>query len=65
MQSFSHLVDDTLTVESLSNLGGKINPAAGWEYRVRRLERELRLHSNGLAQVVQDALANSYQLVTQ
>lgn len=64
MQSYSHIVDDSLTLESLATLDQHLSPPAGWDYRVRELEESLRLRADGLAYVLQDELQNSYQQIT-
>ena len=63
MQSYSLEIDDTLTEDSLATLGERLNLPDGWEYRVRVLEQDLLMPSGGSAQVLQDELRNSYQLI--
>ncbi|MEM7113461.1 MAG: hypothetical protein AAF614_13575 [Chloroflexota bacterium] len=64
MQSYSHIVDDDLTIEALSTLDQRLSPPAGWRYQARELDEPLHLRADGLAHVLQDELTNSYQLVT-
>ena len=62
MQSFAQIVDKTLTYEQLPNLASKLKLPTGWSYSTRTLTEDLTLNSNGLATIVNDNLANSYQL---
>jgi haloalkane dehalogenase len=61
MQSYAHLVDDTLTIESLSSLGQRLHLPSGWQYRVRSLDQDLVLRTSGEITVIQDDLENTYQ----
>jgi epoxide hydrolase 4 len=63
MQSYSQIVDKKLSMEDLAGLGSRLKLPAGWTYRVRVLDADSRLESNGLAQVVNDELFDTYQLV--
>ena len=62
MQSYSQIVDTTLMYKDLPNLASELDLPPGWEYSTRTLTQDLLLNSNGLATVVNDDLANSYQL---
>jgi len=62
MQSFAQIVDKTLTYEQLPNLASKLSLPTGWSYSTRTPTQDLILNSNGLATIVNDNLANSYQL---
>lgn len=62
MQSYAQIVDRTLTYEQLPNLKARLTLPAGWDYSTRTLTQDLLMNSNGLAFVVNDDLANSYQL---
>jgi hypothetical protein len=62
MQSFAQIVDKTLTYEQLPDLASKLTLPTGWSYSTRTLTEDLTLNSNGLATVINDNLANSYQL---
>jgi hypothetical protein len=66
MQAYSHIVDDSLTMQSLAALGGQLQIPEGWQYRARTPGQELTLATaGGQAHVLQDELQNTYmQLVT-
>jgi hypothetical protein len=64
MQSYSHIVDDTLTQESLASLADRLALPAGWRYQVRTPEQDLILRTAGRITVIQDELQNTYQRVT-
>jgi hypothetical protein len=66
MQAYSHIVDDSLTMQSLAALGGQLQIPEGWQYRARTPDQELTLATaGGRAHVLQDELQNTYmQLVT-
>jgi hypothetical protein len=61
MQSYAQIVDPSLTYAQLPSLGGKLSLPAGWSYSTQTLTTTLQLASNGLAYVVNDNLADSYQ----
>jgi hypothetical protein len=62
MQSFS-LAQGDLTEAELSGLGGKLSLPAGWAFRARRLAQDLEVTAvQGVATIVRDDLANTYQL---
>jgi len=61
MQSYSQIVNPTLSIKDLSTLEQQLKMPAGWSYKSRVLERDLSLVANGIAYVLQDNLANSYQ----
>jgi hypothetical protein len=62
MQAYAHIVDPSLTFESLSTLGNRLKLADGWQYRVRTLDEDLNLVPvNGVAHIVQDDLESTYQ----
>ena len=65
MQSYSHIVDDRLTGESLLTLGNRLTLPHGWQYRIRVPDQDLIMQpSAGRALVLQDELLNTYmQLV--
>jgi hypothetical protein len=63
MQTFSQIVDPTLELDDLSGLAGRLSLPAGWSYRTRTLDAELRIDtSTTVAHVLQDDLANTYSL---
>ena len=61
MQSYSQIVNPTLNIQDLPGLGQQLKLPAGWTYRSRVLDKDLSLVANGVAYVLQDNLANSYQ----
>lgn len=61
MQALCIGVDPTISLDTLDNLGSKMNLPAGWSYRSRILEEELISDTtNNDATVVQDEFENSY-----
>ena len=66
MQTWSQVVDPALAYEDLAGLGARLNLPAGWSYRARVLDNDLRIDTTTVAaQVLQDDLTNSYSLATQ
>lgn len=63
MQSYSVQQDTTLTRAGLLDLGDVIKPPTGWSYSTKKLDEDFFICTNGGAHVIQDELANSYQLV--
>lgn len=65
MQAFSHAIDDAQAMESLASLEDRLALPGGWTFSTRSQGSGLRLLSDtdGIATVVQDELANTYQLV--
>ncbi len=61
MQSYAQIVDPTLTYAQLPTLGSKLTLPAGWSYSTETLTTTLQLNSNGLATVINDNFADSYQ----
>ena len=62
MQSYSHIVDDTQTTDSLSGLGSRLALPEGWTFTARVLEDDLFVEDvEGIATIVQDELTNTYQ----
>ena len=61
MQSYSQIVNPTLSIKDLSTLDQQLKMPAGWSYKSRVLEQDLSLVANGIAYVLQDNLANTYQ----
>lgn len=61
-QSYAQIVEPTLMYKDLPNLASKLSLPPGWQYSTRTLTQDLEMNSNGLATVVNDDLANSYQL---
>ena len=66
MQACAHIVDDSLTMDSLPALGDRLNIPEGWHYRERIPDKDLTLLAvGGEAHVLQDELQNTYmQLMT-
>jgi hypothetical protein len=65
MQALSHAVDDSQTPASLPALVDTLDLPAGWTFSTRTQDDALRLLSDtdGVATVLQDELANTYQRV--
>lgn len=65
MQTWSQVVDPTLSRADLPKLGDRLNLPAGWSYHARVLPETLRVDTTTqAAQVIQDDLTNSYSLVS-
>lgn len=64
MQSYARITDPDLTYGELSNLGKKLDLPAGWSFRTRTWDHPTTITANGLAYVVNDDLAGSYQRMT-
>lgn len=64
MQSYSQIIDPTLTIDDLATLENRLNLPAGWHYQARLLTTDSKLIADGVAYVINDDLANSYQKVT-
>ena len=64
MQSFSQAVRRGQHITELADLGSRLQLPEGWRFLSYVLEDEFRLPSgNGVAEVVTDNLANTYQLI--
>jgi len=61
MQAYSHIVDTTLRLGDLPELGSRLRLPAGWRFRVRTLKKDLVLKTTTAATVIQDELQNTYQ----
>jgi hypothetical protein len=61
MQSYSRIVDPTLTINQLATLGSRLDLPSGWVYVVETPTSEIVLRSGGVAHVTQDSLQNTYQ----
>jgi len=61
MQSYSQIVNASLSEKDLPTLIQQLKLPAGWTYRSRVLDEPLSLVANGIAYVLQDNLSNSYQ----
>ncbi len=63
MQSYSHIVDDTLDENDLPHLGGLLDLPQGWAYQTRVVHEDYVVADReGVATVVQDEFTNTYQL---
>jgi hypothetical protein len=61
MQAFGQIIDKSLTYDTLNDLGAKLNPPAGWKFRVAVLDKELTFSTpQGYAWIMQDELQNTY-----
>src|SRR5512139_1587248 len=64
MKSASLILDPTQTYESLKDLGDRLTPPPGWNFRAVVLEQDLVLTSdNGNIKITQDELGNTYDRV--
>ncbi len=62
MQSYSLMIDPTLTIDGLTSLGATLQLPAGWTFSTRVLDADLNIVDvDGFAPVVQDELQNTYQ----
>lgn len=61
MQSYAQILDKTLTIKQLPDLATKLTLPPGWSYKSRTPSKDLKLEAKGVAYVVNDNLANSYQ----
>lgn len=61
MQSYSMIVDPSLTMSDLAGLAGRLKLPPGWKYQTRIPTEDLVLTTTGTAYVLQDNLENSYQ----
>lgn len=65
MQSYTQLFDTDLTIDDLETLGDALDLPDGWSYEARTLDEESLLVAPGIAYIVNDDLANSYQKITE
>jgi hypothetical protein len=64
MQTWSQIVDPTLSRADLATLGERLDLPGGWTYQTRTLTSPLRIDTTThAAQVLQDDLTNSYSLL--
>jgi hypothetical protein len=61
MQSYSQIVNPTLSMKDLTILNQQLKLPSGWTYKSRVLDQDLSVVANGIAYVLQDNLMNSYQ----
>ncbi len=64
MQSYAQIIDPTLTIDDLADLGSRLKLPRGWSYRVVTPEADLVLVAADHVTVIQDDLDNTYQLMT-
>ena len=62
MQSYSQQVDPSLSLRKLPDIGPSLGLEEGWSYAARRLSEDLTLTAAGSTQIVNDTLANTYQI---
>ncbi|MEM7336244.1 MAG: hypothetical protein AAF490_29455 [Chloroflexota bacterium] len=65
MQSYTHQVDPTLTIDDLEMLGARLSLPEGWRYQARVLSEGSQMVADGLAFVLNDEFLNAYQKVTE
>jgi hypothetical protein len=61
MQTYTTHTDRTLTQADLPNLSSRLKLPAGWQFKVKTLDRDLIINTTGLAHIVPDNLENMYQ----
>ena len=61
MQSYSQIVDKGLTINQLPALGHILSLPKGWRYRENTPRHAIQLITTGIAYVVNDNLADSYE----
>jgi hypothetical protein len=64
MQSYAQIVDKQLTINQLPALGHILSLPTGWRYREKRPRHSIQVIATGIAYVVNDNLADSYQRMT-
>jgi hypothetical protein len=63
MQALCNAVDESLSIDNLTELENKLQMPQGWSYRTRILVEDLVVDtSDHFATVVQDELENTYTL---
>jgi hypothetical protein len=61
MQTYTTHTDPSLTEADLPNLARKLRLPEGWQFKAKTLDRDLVIHTTGLANIVPDNLENMYQ----
>jgi hypothetical protein len=61
MQTYTTHTDPTLTEAGLPNLGKRLKLPKGWSFKAKKLDKDLVIDTNGLANVVPDSLENMSQ----
>ena len=64
MQSYAQIVAKNLTINQLPALGHILSLPAGWRYRERTFSKPIQLTASGIAHVINDNFADSYQQMT-
>ncbi len=64
MQSYAQIVDKQLTIDQLPGLGHILSLPGGWRYREKRPRHSIQIIATGIAHVINDNLADSYQRMT-
>ena len=62
MQSYSEIVDPSLRMADLQNLGSRLKLPAGWKFPYSGSLCAPRVIATGEARIVQDDLENTYQI---
>jgi hypothetical protein len=63
MQAYAQIVDPAMTLDALPSLGTRLRLPPGWQFRVRTPASDMELRTAGDAEIVQDELQNTYQLM--
>ena len=61
MQTYTTHTDPTLTEADLPTLGKRLKLPKGWSFKAMKLDKDLVIVTNGLANIVPDNLENMYQ----
>jgi hypothetical protein len=61
MQTYTTHTDPTLTEADLPTLGKRLKLPKGWSFKATKLDKDLVINTNGLANIVPDNLENMYQ----
>lgn len=64
MQAYAEIVDPNLAYDQLDGLAGRLKLPEGWQYRPRVPDSDLVMATTGKAEIIQDDLDNTYQLMT-
>jgi hypothetical protein len=61
MQTYTTHTDPTLTEADLPTLGKRLKLPKGWSFKAKKLDRDLVIETNGVANIVPDNLESMYQ----
>ncbi len=61
MQTYTNHTDQNLTMLDLPHLAAKLSLPAGWQFKMKTLDRDLIFDTKGIANLVPDDLENMYQ----